>query len=409
MLIKFNKQTANESDFRKELLMGTGLATAKQYAQYLQKNDKPQVTNKIFDLIDTCSVNPIWRAEFQRAFNKALGTKAQFDTYTDEERKVQKEFTVTGGVAGTSIADLFETNILPIVDGLLFDNSPVLSRVSMINAGENDGNQSFDLNEFGGEIAGENLDEDDAGTEADDVVRVGDTLTPKHKIQASTSFTEYALMTMRPDLLGRFVARLVKREENRLVLNTFAGSNASNQFKGIINSFGTGENDQEGALQYIASGATDNVDKVLEMAGDLPDAVTESEESNFAYYMTRSTWYQRIRLVTDANDNYKVNSVITETGGQRTLNGLPVIFVGFGIQANRVILADLSNYFIAKKGSIQFKTDDGLSQIKQGIVTAVARVYADGGMVMAKKNAIGTGAGQNNNQSRNMFRFIDLT
>lgn len=407
-LIQFNRVTAREDDFRAELAQGNGLNTVQEFAQHMLSTDKKALVNQLFDLVDTAALNPIWNSRFTRAFNKEMGSNVTFSAFTDEERAALREFTITGGVTGTSITGLFETNILPIIDGLLFDNSPVLSRVSMIDAGENSGSLAFKLNEFAAEIAAENLDEDDGGTEADDAPRAGDTITPDKKIQASTSFTEYALMTMQPELLAKFVARLVKRVQNRLVLNIFSGSNASNQFKGIVNTAGSTEDDQEGSLLYTPTGGSDNIDKVLELAGDLPDAVTENEESGFAYFMTRSTWYQKIRLVTDANKNYKVANVLSEVGGQRTINGLPVIFVGFGVAANRVILADLSYYYMVKRGSLMFKTDDGIPNIKTGNVTAVARMYADGGMVMAHKNTVGGGAGANNNQARNMFRHMDV-
>jgi hypothetical protein len=408
MLIQYNAKTANEKEFRQELITGSGIETVKQYAQNLNNKSKAELTNALFDIIDSAAVNPVWRSQFNKAFNKAMGSAVNFDVYTDAEREDMKQFTITGGVSGTSITGLFETNILPIVDGLLFDNNPVLSRVSIIDAGVNNSSLAFKLNEFASELNAENLDEDDAGTEADDRPRDGDTLTPDKKIQASTSFTEYALLTMNPTLLAQFIARLIKRTQNRLVANIFSGINSSNQFKGLINTVGSTEDDQEGSLLYNATGGADNIDKVLELAGDLPDAVTEGEESKYAYFMTRSTWYQKVRLVKDANSNYKINNVITEVGGQRTLNGLPVVFVGFGLANNRVGLYDLSNYYLAKRGQLMFKTDEGLANVKTGNVTAVARLYADGGMVMAHKNAVGSGAAANDNQARNMFRHVDL-
>jgi hypothetical protein len=55
-----------------------------------------------------------------------------------------------------------------------------------------------------------------------------------------------------------------------------------------------------------------------------------------------------------------------------------------------------------------FKTDEGLANVKTGNVIAVARLYADGGMVKAHTNAVGSGSGANDNQARNMFRHVDL-
>lgn len=409
-LIQFDKNTANEQEFRKSLKDGSGFESLKNQAEHLyRKESKHSVANKIFDLVDSAAVNDIWRAKFQKSFNREAKSNVTFNVFDDKQREIMKEFTVTGGVSGTNIDGLFETTILPVVDGLLFDNSPILSRVSMIEAGFNTGNQSFDLNEFASERDAEDLDEDDEGTEADDKPRTGDTLTPNKKLQASTSFTEYALLTMDPTLIGQFMARLVRRVENRFVSNIFGGSNASNRFKGIINSFGSTEDDQEGSLLYTAPAGTDNIDKVLGLAGDLPNAVTNAEETNFAYYMTRATWYNKIRMVKDANANYKINNVITEIGGQRTLNGLPVIFVGYGLADNTVCLADLSNYYVARKGSIMFQTDEGIANMKAAKVIAVARAYADGGMVMAHKNAVSSGAGANDNRNRNMFRHVSLT
>lgn len=373
----------------------------------IRRTAKYELTNHIFDYIDNAATNPIWRSRFTRAFNRTMGSNVTFQAFDDEEKEeMQKNYTITGGVSGTSISGLFETNILPIVDGLIYDNSPILSRVNVITDNGQNNVGAWKLNQFSAEQAAGDLDEDDAGTEADDTPRTGDTLTPDKKIQASTSFTEYAMMTMSPDLLGQFVAKLIKRVQNRLVLNILAGTDASNQFKGIINSAGSTEDNQMGALAYT-TGSGDNINKLLQMIGNLPDGLSEDDESRYVFITNRSTWYNMIRVVQNVQNDYKIDNLISE-GAQRKLANLPVLFAGYGVTNNRVILGDLSNYYLIKRGEVTFKTDDGLASVKTGNVTAVARVYADGGMVLAHKNAVGSGAGASDNQARNAWRFIDL-
>lgn len=406
MLISF--ADSREAEIRKEVAGGNFSTVQSFIKDELNKSPNKRDQNLVSFAIDTAAQNPVWRASFAKEFAREMGmAKApKFEVFSEEDKSQMRNYTITGGVSGTNIDGLLETTILPVVDGLLWDTNPILSRVSQIPVGLNDGNQSFDLNEFNGEQLAEDLDEDDAGTEADDTVREGDTITPKNKIQASTAFTEYALLTLSAPLLARYVARLVKRVQNRYVYNIFKGSNASNQFKGIINSFGTTVDNQEGALAFADAGATDNVDLLLRSLGDLPDAVTQAEESKFSFYMTRQAFYQKVLPVQDTTTNYKLTGVINDLPGQRSIAGLPVIFTGYAGLGDSVVLADLSNYFVARKGGLRMITDT--ASIKTGVVTMVAREYADGGMVMAHKNVAGGSADTSDNQARNMFRSVTL-
>lgn len=400
MLINFAKETQV-----KESVLGGDLTPLKEYVQKQLQTDKKD-ENFVAGLIDTACINPVWREQFTRAFNLELGTKAKFQALDDEEKETLKKYTVTGGVSGTDISGLFETTVLPIADGLLIDNSPILSRVSIIPTGLNDGNQSFALDEFGAEVVAESLDEDDAGTEADDAPRAGDTITPKNKIQASTSFTEYALLTMQPTLLAQFYARGIRRIENRLVHQIIAGTNTNNQFKGIINSSGSGADDQEGALAYAYGSSTDNLDYLLRAIGDLPNSISQGEESRLVYIMGRSDFYQKIALIQDLDTNYKRNGVVETAPITKNIGGYPVLFVSSGLTSGQVILCDLKNYYVAMKGGIRMISDNGLAGVKAGTVTVAFRTYADGGMVLAHKNV--SVADTNNNQARNTFRLMTL-
>lgn len=407
MLLNFAKE-----DNVKEKIGRGDFSNLQEYSrQQIGLPNAKRDENFLAGLIDTASTNPVWADKFQKSFSKTYGSKINIQSFSEDEKKEMANYTITGGVAGTDISGLFETTILPVLDGLLFDNSPILSRVSQIPVGTNDGNQTFKLNEFSGEQTAESLDEDDEGTEADDTTRAGDSILPDNKIQASTSFTEYALLTMRPELMGNYTARLLKRIENRYVNHILAGSNASNQFKGIINSSGAGEDDQEGALAfaYGASGASDNLDYLLRSVGDLPNAVTEGEESRFVFIGRRTDFYSKLAIVQNATNDYKRVGVIDAMPGSRTVGGVPFLFAGNGLSANQVLLVDLANYYVARKGGLRLITDDGKSNVKKGNVTFVAREYADGGMVFAHKNAVGSGAGANDNQARNMFRLLTLT
>jgi len=406
MLISF--ADSREAEIRKEIASGNFSTVQSFVKDELNKSPNKRDQNLVAFAIDTAGQNPIWRARFAKAFAQEMGIVApKFEVFSEEDKSQMQNYTITGGVSGTNVDGILETTILPVIDGLVWDTNPILSRVSQIPVGLNDGNQSFELNEFNSEQAAEDLEEDDAGTEADDTVREGDTLTPKNKIQASTAFTEYALLTLSDVLLAQYVARLIKRVQNRYVYNIFKGSNASNQFKGIINSFGSTVDNQEGALAFSdSSNATDNVDLLLRSLGDLPDAVTQAEESKFAFYMTRQAFYGKVLPVQDTTTNYKLAGVINDLPGQRSIAGLPVIFTGYAGLGDTVVLADLGNYYIARKGGLRMITDT--AAIKTGVVTMVAREYADGGMALAHKNVAGGSAGTSDNQARNMFRSIEL-
>ena len=408
MLISFS----HEKDERRNIQLGD-FGKVKSYIRSELNNNKNNASEAFFAAIDTLANNPIWLDRFTKSFNLEMGTKAKFQVFTAEEKEeMKKVFTVTGGASGgglTPINDLFETTILPIADGLFFDTNTVLSQVTTIDAGKDSGNQSYALNEFADEKDAEDLAELAAGTEVDDAPRDGDTITPKNKVQASTSFSEYALMTMTPDLYGKYMARLMKRLQNRLVYNIFKGSNASNQFKGIINTAGSTEDDQEGALTFTDASSTDNIDLMLRMQGDLPDAVTDQEESKFQYFCKRNTWYKRALITQDLQQNYKLKGVIDDTIGNRNIGGSKINLINGGLNDGEVVFCDLSNYYMARKGPIQFKSDEGIVKLKEGQVTLVCRVYADGGMVFAHKNKVGSGAGANDNKQRNLFRKADLS
>lgn len=408
MIIQYSSDT-DKQDEKKNIEMGNFTNLQNWVKEEYNKGEGRRAQDFVISAIDAAARNPVWRDGFQKAFNRTLKTKANFSAFSDEEREAMRKYTITGGVAGTDLSGILETTILPVVDGLTFDANPILSQLTQIPVGLNDGNQSFELNQFSAEVDAESLDEDDAGTEADDKPRDGDTLTPKNKVQRSTSITEYALLTLNNVLLGQLFGKLVRSVQNRYVQQIFKGTNASNQFKGIINSNGSGEDDQQGALTFTDNAAADTVDLMLRSLGDLPNNVTNGEESQFVFYMTRQTFYQKVAVVTDLNKNYKLSGVINDMPGQRSVGGIPVMFVGDYLSSGQVVLADLANYLVARKGGLRLLNDEAKSNIKAGTVTFVAREYADGGMIMAHKNKIGSGAGANDNQARNMFRTFTLT
>lgn len=357
----------------------------------------------VMDAIDTAALNPVWRSEFEKAISKKLKTKVSFDVLNDEDKESRAKYTITGGATGsglTSIDDVFETTIMPVLDGLMYDNNAILSRVNRINVGLRDGNQSFELNEFGDERIAEELSELEEGTEVDDNIRDGDTITPKNKIQASTSVSEYALLTMNPTLLADFMARGIQRVQNKMVANILRGSNTNNQFKGIINSFGSTADDQQGALSFSSAGSTDNLDALYRMLGDMPDSMTMAEEARLVYIGRRTDFYQNIALVQNLNNDYKVNL------GDKSIAELPFLFAGAGILPGEVLLADLDRYFLAVRGELRIMTDNAIANLKAGKVTVVFTTFADGGMAFAHKNVDTVNA--NDNHDRNMFRLLEL-
>jgi hypothetical protein len=168
----------------------------------------------------------------------------------------------------------------------------------------------------------------------------------------------------------------------------------------MINSFGTTADDQEGALDFSIAGSTDNLDALYRALGDMPDALGQNEESRLSYIGRRSDFYNKVALVQNANNDYKINVKDKEVAG------LPFLFSGAGLTEGEVLLADLSQYFLTIRGELRILTDNAIANLKSGKVTVVFNTFADGGMTFAHKNV--DTAGANDNQDRNLFRRLIL-
>ena len=400
-LIKFSKEEKGELQ---EAMQKQSFKSAATMLE--RKFGSGNGAGAMLQMLDVLNTDDSYRRKFEAGFNRTFKTKTpvKFEVFTDEEKEARRSYTVTGG---STLADTYETTIMPVINELLISNSNVLSKVSRLYSADNRTN--FDLNEFGDELDAENLAETTAGTPADDVIRDGDSLVPNNKVQASTSFSEYAMITSQPGLMGKFLGRLVKRVQNRLVYNIFKGSNATNQFKGIINTAGTTEDDQEGAMAFIPVSPTDNIDRIVQLIGDMPDALGE-DNGGLELYMLRSDFHKKVLTVQDLDQNYKYsNLAIVGVDGRFQINGIPVNLVQSGMTAGTVVCANLDYYYLTMaEDSIKLISDDGKVSIKEGITNVVARVWADGGMTLAHKNAVGSGAAANDNQQKNMFRTVAI-
>lgn len=347
-------------------------------------------------IIDALAVNDIWRAKFANQLNKIVGTdKFNFKVLSAEEKAQIQSYKRSQNYVvdiTTDLDGLMATDIFPTIDGLLVNSDPLLSQLTY----ETPSQGKLDLDEYGVEQAGENLAENATGTPADDVPRDGDSLDAnKNKIQATTTISMQAIRQASPVLYATKVGRLLNRIRGRKQWNVLQGTNASNQFKGIINSFGTTEANQEGALEFTATDSVDAVDSVDQMLADLSN---NTALNNVRLIMTPKTLRNKFKTLRDSNNN-KLD--ITEI--ERMY--LPA---SLGATENRVIACIPSNYIVAQGSPFMLEDDQGYSNFTAGILTLKAVEYVDGGMVMAHKNAVGSGAGASDNNDRNLFRYLDL-
>lgn len=367
-----------------------------------QLNTRPGSTFKA--LIDSLAVNEAWREAFQSEFNKMTALGANFDLLTDEDKAKLTEYRQQNFIidVSTDLDNTMVTDIFPVVEGLLINTDPLLSRVTYVTPSQG----KIDLDEFGGEVAAESLAENGAGTEADDVIRDGDSLDAnKKKIQASTTISRQAIRQARPQVLAFHYARLVNRVKARMQLQILSGDNGTNNFLGIVNSFSGTEGNEFGSLAFTPTTPVNSHDTLDQMSGDLPNTLDASIESNFAYIMTPKAWKNKIKNVRNGDDILLLSQ---EERSQSRYGNNVVVQVSNGLTDSQAVYCNLSNYVVALGSGLELTDDQGLSAIKNDQVTVVARQYCDGGMIMAHKNTVGAGAGANDNQARNLFRHTTI-
>ena len=391
------------------------------------------------EALDALATNANWMKEFKtelasrlpaskdkidgmREFSKEELT-AQLDTLdaTQAERDAEmkrfekKSYTIEGiSTTSPNIGNLLNTTVLPIIDGLIRDDEGLISMVDVRPVDSID--RAMRINEFDAETLAENLAETGAGTAVDDGNRFVDELTPK-KIQASTSMSELALMSLSPANYASFIAKLIRRVQNQLALQILYGDNTGNNLRGIVPTTGSGQT-RMGALDVISpSGTPDNLDLILEMLKEFPDVMSNEEENNMTILMTRTTKFNLMSLNT--TNSYKA---FGDGYGPMTANqlfGYNYKTINAGLKRSSttadVLIGNFKNYKLQLKRGILLKNDEGKTQIKEGIYNFVANMYCDGTPTLAflysndSAGASASGSNAPNNSDRNAWRRKLLT
>lgn len=379
----------------------------------------------LLSVIDAQSMDDSHRAQVERAFNVELG----LDPKTGVKfNKLNKDFDIDTNDLTATIG----TDIAATMEALIRDTG-LLSRVSITEQPSQ--SESLQLWDFDAEKNGENLAETATGTNADDVIRTGDVLIPKRKLQASTELGEFAVATMSPAQQGTYLARLLRRTRYLLIDSMLqAGAGVANGtartaglIRGINNNYGVnGTGDASnfiGAISYANKAAADallpatsadaydlavKVKRIL-----LPANLTEVEESDYVYVMNRATW-GAISTVIDGNGRYKSDNAdaVVGSGGQKTLDGAPV-YIFPGVPTNKVFLFPAKLYELATYGGFQLLSDGGVVKLREGLTAYVSRIWADGSMRYGHRYLPGTeatiGTTAVDNQNQNAFRYFQIT
>lgn len=397
--------------------------------------------------IDALCANESFLQKFTNSFSKEWNSKkynsnkqeVKFRTLSEQEVEklgnLKEQELKSYDVTQTSITPTIATTIIPSTERLI-RSTEILSRVKIINRNANTFYQFFD---FDSEQDGAILSEVAGGSDVDEVLRTGDRVIPNQKIQASMKMSEFVLTSLIPEDLGTYVARLARRVQHRLCVAILAnGAGASNgtargdNIRGILNNYGvSGIGDATnaiGAISYATKSATDSA--IVANGGVastdaydlcykaslflLPSNIQDVEEGEYVFIGNRYAW-GAIASVKDSNGRYLAGSAIDPLTGKlvKQINGIEFLEVPQAqVPNNRVYLVPLKFYTLVLHGDLMNLSDNGLVQLREGVVQLVSRTWATGSMEYGQKyrpttNAtIGTTAPDNAEQ--NAFRVFNL-
>lgn len=343
----------------------------------------------------------IWRERFNQAFNKEyFGENSDFElvkNLSDSEKEALKETfatTVGGESSTTDFGGLVQTNINAAIDGL-FQKDSILSKVQVIRDTD-----SYSLPEFGEEASAARVAENATGSDADDFTpRLGDTLTitnQTNKIKVWEKVSDLTLRAVRPEDYGIIQARLARKMNRKFETEILTGTNASGQFAGYINA--TSGAAAFGALATTltlsgaAGGVQDDVDAIKYLIGDLPAEVSDADLSRYTLIMNRPTKW-RVKRERDANGRtYDLKMEFENIN----------IFESFAMTSNRILLADLSLYYVLLAKPIDIEVE---KEPNTEMYFIKSFTYADGGMRMGYKTKVD---GSTANTTKNAHRYADL-
>lgn len=352
--------------------------------KYMKSLSNTELIGAMYGAIEGAAGNSAsWMSEFNTSFNKTYGSDIKFKALNSDEKAKLAKYTTTAHEVDTGLSaltDQIQTNILPAVEGLIKDTT-ILKEVNVIEGVDN-----ARLPEFNVETIAEQMAETAAGTPADQTPDAGDLLTAENKIQASTRVSDLAIRTLNATTYGEMLARLIRSVAYQIESQVFNGTNAGNQFAGILGTDAT-----YGAITKTpAAGAAQNhVDAVELLISELPNNVSQAELAAFGVYANRKTLHKIYRTM-DLNNRYY-------TGDKTPVSGIKYGMYN-SIADDKVVLANLANYKVLLGKAITLSNDGGYSDFLNGQVVVKADTYADGGMSMGRKNT----------EAKNAFRAFDL-
>lgn len=316
--------------------------------------------------------------------------KVQFSLLTPEEK--EKFAASYGAVAGTpggsdvSIGNLIQTNILPLITGIILDDSEILSRVNIIRSTDKN-----NIPEWYAEPTGSVKAENAAHTEVNFDQVDGDLLDPANTMSVYTTVTKLAMLRAQPGYYAQLQAKMYRQTQNLLVNQILNGINSSNNFHGLF--VGNGQTGiagsaapKRGAFDVttnlggtVFSSSDTNLDRLLAVLNDLPENLEETDLNRYVWIGTRRN---RLKFngIKSAQGEYLLTETISEGIKQRNLMGYEYI-TAHQAPSNKIGFFDLSLYnlqiaqdimFLSDQGIVNFNTANGKYQLK-------TEALADGG------------------------------
>lgn len=398
----------NYQNFRGELIYSN--KEAQEVASQVFKSDNDITVEKIMESVDQMAAqNDNWRQRFAISFSKLWKGSAKPSDFRmlkademmtqlelakgkvgvdgktydfaknvseDDKKAIKKSLDLvysTGVNVGTvQINGLIQTNILPHIEKLVLDDSPILSKISIIKT-----TAKINIPEWS-DISDANI-----YAEGDEIVaselryRDGDLLDPKNVLAALVEVTRAALLRGQPEYYAEVTARLFRALQNSMVYQILNGNNTGNQFHGLTQVSGTGLT-ARGPIEKTSFVGQTPIDKMIELSGALPNR--NIDDMNYTYLLNRATWYNKMLVGSKDLENRYILEQVVDGTTRRIVDGKEVLVVS-QMPANKVLLTDLSLYKLVLAQDIAVLDDGGIVNFKKamGGVLIKAEAMGDGG------------------------------
>ncbi len=345
--------------------------------------------------------------------------RVKFSVLDPEEK--EKYIVSLGAVAGTagggdvSIGNLIKTNILPLLSGIVLNDSEILSKVNLLRD-----TQDNKITEWYAEPVGETRAEKQALTEINFDQVDGDTLSPKNVLSVYTTVTKLAMLRAQPGYYAQLQAKMYRQSQNLLVNQILLGDNTGNNFHGLFATNGQAgiagsASPKRGPFDVTTnlggtsfSAADTNIDRLLAVLSDVPENLEDSDLNRYVWIGTRRN---RVKFngVKDTQGRYLLEETVTEGIKRRMLAGYDYI-TAHQCPTAKLGFFDLSLYtlqlaqdiiFLSDQGIVNFNSAAGKYQIKTECI-------ADGGYGQNQMRSKAWTSGNDDYKEFNSHRTVTI-